>query len=132
MPLPGESALQKHLDEKNHLHADRHGSVAIGNASPIQNQILEYLEDRVRVFLEHRLDVERFDWRKFFSTRTLSYGGEDVRTAKWTTWANLEPALTYGAIGKIPAVDLSEGGVLDALRQPPEVSQTGMGVHQRP
>ena len=139
LPLPGKSALQKHVDEKdyarvwlylvvsglNYLHAGRHGSVTIGNPSPIQRQILEYLEGRVRVFLKHRFDVERFDWSKFLSTRTLSYGGEEVRTAKWTTWANLEPALPYGAIGKIPAVDLAEGGVLDALRHPEKYLKPG-------
>ena len=48
----------------------------------------------------------------------MSYSNEEVRTAKWTTWANIEPALPLGSIASIAAVDLAEGGVLDLLVEP--------------
>ena len=69
-------------------------------------------------FLSHSFSVSKFDWGKFLRTKTLSYTNEEVRTAKWTSWKNIKPALPYGHIGAIPAIELADGGVLDLLLDP--------------
>ena len=40
----------------------------------------------------------------FLRTRSLSYTGEDVHSAKWRNWDHLSPALPHGSsMGVIPA-----------------------------
>ncbi|CAE7703138.1 Tnks2 [Symbiodinium sp. CCMP2592] len=144
LPLPRKSEIARfRLERSNHkvwlyvvvsalnyLHGGRYAGVCVGPPTAVQSQILEYLEDRVHVFLKHEFCVEEFHWPRFLQTRTLSYGGEEVRTAQWTTWANLKPALPYGAIGKIPAIELAEGGVLDALQHPDRYLRPGWNDHE--
>ena len=96
----------------------------------IQSHVLGYLEDRVKVFLEHEFQVEQFLWSKFLQTRSLSYSGEEVRTARWTSWAHVKPALPYGAIGEVPAISLAEGGVLDALQNPERYLKANSDEHE--
>ena len=62
----------------------------------------------------HRLDqlgetVDSFDWNSFFQCRTIDYKGEEVKTAKSFSWANIGPALPK-EIGVVPLRDLCEQG----------------------
>ena len=45
--------------------------------------------------------------------------------ARWTTWENIRPALPYGHIASIPALDLAEDGVRDLLLHPTKYLKPG-------
>ena len=77
----------------------------------VQKSILEYFEECVKGFLEHPFRIELLHWLSFLQTRSLSYTGEEVRAAKWTSRANVSPALPYGSIGSIPALDSADEGL---------------------
>eukprot|EP00438_Fugacium_kawagutii_P027300 Skav202700 [mRNA] locus=scaffold654:350470:356680:- [translate_table: standard] len=53
--------------------------------------------------LEGRL--ETFDWQEFFTTRGIDYKGDEVKTARSFTWANISPALPQ-EIGKVPLAEV--------------------------
>ena len=144
LPLPGKHMLAEYRQTGNmskvwlyvlvcglnYLHSGRYGEVVVAPPTQLQSQVLAYLEDRVGVFLEHEFQVEQFLWSKFLQTRSLSYSGEEVRTARWTSWVHVKPALPYGAIGKIPAISLAEGGVLDALQNPERYLNANWDKHE--
>ena len=48
-----------------------------------------------------------------------------MKVAKWTSWANMEPALPFGHIGSISAVDLADGGVRELLLDPQRFLKPG-------
>ncbi|CAE7391853.1 Tnks2, partial [Symbiodinium sp. CCMP2592] len=102
----------------NYLNGGMHCPMQSFTATPLQSEILDYLSARVDCFLDHPFVLEKFDWSVFLQSRSLSYANEEVRTAKWTTWANVKPALPQGSIASIAAVDLAEDGVLDLLLSP--------------
>ena len=102
----------------NYLNGGYHCHMSSQSPTVLQSEILEYLEGRITCLLEQSFSLEKFDWSKFLQTCSVSYSNEEVRTAKWTTWANIEPALPLGSIASIAAVDLAEGGVLDLLVEP--------------
>ena len=92
--------------------------MSVGPPTVVQSKILSYLGERVGIFLEREFTVDRFDWSHFLQTRSVSYSGEEVRTAKWTSWDHVKPALPYGSIGSVRATDFAEGVVLNLLRDP--------------
>ncbi|CAE7940562.1 Tnks2, partial [Symbiodinium necroappetens] len=102
----------------NYLNAGQQAPLQSFKPSSVQQGILDYLDGRVDAFLSHSFNVSKFDWGKFLRTKTISYTNEEVRTAKWTSWKNIKPALPYGHIGAIPAIELADGGVLDLLSDP--------------
>ena len=53
--------------------------------------------------------LEHFDWEVFFSTRSIDYKGDEVKTARDFTWCNISPALPK-EIGKVPLVDVCTQG----------------------
>ena len=86
----------------NYLNGGIHVQLSSGPPTMVQSRILDYLRERVEVFLGHEFSINRFDWSHFLQTRSVSYSGEEVRTAKWT----VKPALPYGAIGSVRALTL--------------------------
>ena len=49
--------------------------------------------------------VEKFDWSKFFSSRTVDYQGDEVKVARSFCWENIAPALPK-EIGSVPLSDI--------------------------
>eukprot|EP00438_Fugacium_kawagutii_P023415 Skav216598 [mRNA] locus=scaffold2855:145436:149216:+ [translate_table: standard] len=45
--------------------------------------------------------VTAFDWDQFFSTRSIDYKGDEVKTARSFSWENIKPALP-NEIGRVP------------------------------
>ena len=107
----------------NYLNGGKHAARQTFEPSGIQSKILGFLRERVDRFLDQSFRIELFDWVSFLKTRSLSYTGEEVRSAKWTNWYHIAPALPRGCVGSIPALDLAEGGI-HAYRMPTFLSQT--------
>ena len=132
LPLPSAvdlvDALDTHQDEDlwvyllvaslNYMHGGNGAHFNQRPPSTVQKLCLDYLRSRVQAFMSHSFTLSEFDWKDFFSTQSLNYVGDEVKTAKWTTWANLEPALPYGHIGAINVLDLADGGVRELLMDP--------------
>ena len=132
LPLPSNNDLEQMRargDQKgiwlfivvcslNYLNGGIHVQMFSGPPSKVQSRILDYLRERVDVFLGHEFKIIRFDWSRFLQTRSVNYSGEEVRTAKWTSWGHVKPALPYGAIGSVRATEFAEGVVLNLLRNP--------------
>ena len=75
----------------------------------IQQKCLNQLKDDVIRLRDLSGAVSPFDWKEFFSTRTVDYHGEEVKTARIFSWANIAPALPK-EIGRVPLQDLCEHG----------------------
>lgn len=45
--------------------------------------------------------VDHFDWENFFTTRSIDYKGDEVKTAREFCWSNIAPALPK-EIGRVP------------------------------
>eukprot|EP00435_Cladocopium_sp_Y103_P057709 s1098_g20.t1 len=69
--------------------------------------------------------IESFDWDAFFSTRSIDYKGDEVKTAREFTWNNIAPALPK-EIGRVPLAEVCSLGAkhyvenFDAYLRPPE------------
>ena len=109
----------------NYLHGGKHVSLECSTPTEVQQRILDFLRGRVDCFLTHEFRVDVFDWREFLRTRSLSYTGEEVKSACWTSWENIKPALPYGSVGSVPALDLAEGGVREFLINPQNFLRNG-------
>ena len=109
----------------NYMHGGQRVRMSIGPGTDTQRGILEYLRDRIQLFRKHSFRIEPIDWKHFFQVRGISYSGEEVKVAKWTSWANVEPALPFGHIGSISAVDLADGGVRELLLDPQRFLKPG-------
>ena len=96
-----------------------------GEVSPLVKACLVWIvEDVQRIAaLEGRLEV--FDWDHFFSTRSIDYKGDEVKTAREFTWQNIAPALPK-EIGRVPLADVCTLGSkhyvenLDLYIRPPD------------
>ena len=102
----------------NYLNGGKHAEMRNFEPSCVQKSILDYLQDCVTGFLEHPFCVELFDWLSFLQTRSLSYTGEEVKAANRTSWANVSPALPYGSIGSISALELADEGLRSYIENP--------------
>ena len=143
LPLPSNTSVRTAMEKRdglslwffllvcalNYLNGGVHVRMGTFEANAIQQEILDYLKSRVDIYQEHEFEIGRFDWGKFLQTRTISYTNEEVRTAQWTSWSHVQPALPYGAVGSVRAVDYAEDGVLDLLLNPAQYLQ-GNRDHQ--
>ncbi|CAE7827088.1 unnamed protein product [Symbiodinium sp. CCMP2592] len=112
----------------NYMHGGQHAQMSIGPGTDTQRGILEYLRGRIQGFTTRSFRIEPIDWKQFFQIRGISYSGEEVKVAKWTSWENVEPALPFGHIGSISAVDLADGGVRELLLDPQRFLKPGFGM----
>ena len=62
-------------------------------ASDLQEKVLRGLFNEVERFCELGLKSVGVDWTTFFAVRGIDYKGDEVKVAKWVTWANIGPAL---------------------------------------
>ena len=138
LPLPSNTSVKKAVEKRdglflwffllvcalNYLNGGVHVRMGTFEANAIQQEILDYLKSQVDIYQEHEFEIGRFDWGKFLQTRTISYTNEEVRAAQWTSWSQVQPALPYGAIGSVRAVDYAEDGVLDLLLNPAQYLQS--------
>ena len=97
------------------------GGELLNDSSPsaLQLKVVESLLNEV-----HRLSmvpdvVSDFDWKDFFSARTIDYRGEEIKTAKYFSWRNIGPALPK-QIGVAALVDLCEHGCKHYVENFPE------------
>ena len=132
LPLPSRDSVKRAVEKRdgvslwlfllvcalNYLNGGVHARMETLDASPVQQVILGYLKGRVDVFQEHEFEIGTFDWGKFLQTRTVSYTYEEVCAAQWTSLDHVQPALPYGAIGSVKAIEYAEDGVLDLLLNP--------------
>ena len=109
----------------NYMHGGQRVRMSIGPGTETQRGILDYLRGRIQLFTKHTFRIEPIDWKQFFQVRGISYSGEEVKVAKWTSWANVEPALPFGHIGSISAVNLADGGVRELLLDPQRFLKPG-------
>ena len=105
LPLPMHPALADDswmvflVLSLNYMHGGQRIRMSIGPGTDIQRSILDYLRDRIQLFTKHSFRIEPIDWKQFYQVHGISYSGEEVKVAKWTSWANVEPALPFGHIG---------------------------------
>ncbi|CAE7349712.1 unnamed protein product [Symbiodinium sp. CCMP2592] len=139
LPLPRSSSVKEWREKEmsaelwyfnvvvalNYLHGGKHVSLECSTPTEVQQGILDYLRGRVDCFLTHEFRVDVFDWREFLRTRSLSYTGEEVKSACWTSWENIKPALPHGSVGSVSALDLAEGGVREFLINPQSFLRKG-------
>ena len=63
--------------------------------------------------------VEPLDWHSNMLQKAVSYTGEEIGVAQQLTWSQVEPALPpFGCAAAIPADQLAQGGVREALLRP--------------
>lgn len=139
LPLPGPSSLPYTPDEDdpeaswmlilvaslNYMHGGQDSSFEAWPGTPLQQQIMSYLRSRVRLFIANEFTIDEVDWNEFFRVKSISYSGEEVKVARWTKWENIKPALPYGHIASISALDLAEDGVRDLLLNPTKYLKPG-------
>ena len=77
--------------------------------SVVHGKILESFLHDVQRICDLTDTVDEFDWTSFFRCRTIDYRGEEVKTAKFFSWANIGPALPK-EIGVVELRDLCEQG----------------------
>ena len=139
LPLPGPKSLPECSERDdpeaswmlvlvaslNYMHGGQDSSFSAWPGTPLQQQIISYLRSRVRLFMENEFTIEAVDWEEFFKVTSVSYSGEEVKVARWTNWEHIKPALPYGHIASIPALDLAEDGVRDLLLHPTKYLKKG-------
>ena len=87
------------------------GSFVFCNEKPSSLQ-LGFLEDLLKDVIRMKEvwgDLDEFDWKEFFRTRTVDYQGEEVKLAKRFKWSNIAPALPV-EVGRVPLEDVCEKG----------------------
>ena len=77
--------------------------------STLHGKILKSLLYDVQRICELTDTVDEFDWTSFFRCRTIDYKGDEIKTAKFFSWANIGPALPK-EIGIVELRDLCEQG----------------------
>ena len=77
--------------------------------SKVHCRLLEGFMNDVHRLSDLKETVDSFDWKTFFSSRSIDYKGEEVKTAKSFSWSNIGPALPK-EIGVVPLRDLCEQG----------------------
>eukprot|EP00438_Fugacium_kawagutii_P016937 Skav234517 [mRNA] locus=scaffold2162:214817:223139:- [translate_table: standard] len=74
-----------------------------------QATCLQHLVRHVRSFSSVSVPIEHFDWKDFFSVKSIDYKGDEVRVARWFQWGNIEPALPQD-VGTVSLVDVCTHG----------------------
>ena len=73
--------------------------------SKVASQCLELISKDIERVSGLSGKLEDFNWREFFSTRTIDYKGDEVRSAKAFRWQNISPALPP-EIGRVPLAEV--------------------------
>ena len=81
----------------------------VSKASELQRKVMRGLYIEVERFCELGLKSVGVDWTTFFAVRGIDYKGEEVKVAKWVTWANIGPALPK-EIGAVPLEEVCSLG----------------------
>eukprot|EP00435_Cladocopium_sp_Y103_P031778 s555_g8.t1 len=93
-------------------------------------ECLRLLSKDVGKFSEMSLRLDDFCWIDFFSTRTIDYKGDEVKTARTFNWENIRHALPK-EVGKVPLEEVCTLGALhyvqnfDSFIKPPEMWDLG-------
>lgn len=91
----------------------------------VQKQCLDALLKDVTRFCEIQANVEDVAWSEFFRIKAIDYKGDEVRVARWFSWANIKPALPV-EIGRVPLEEVCSKGCrhyvenFDLYLRPPE------------
>eukprot|EP00438_Fugacium_kawagutii_P027994 Skav202945 [mRNA] locus=scaffold422:428893:433714:+ [translate_table: standard] len=91
------------------------GNVANVTITPIQKQVLSFLEEQCRRALSWESPEEDISWEKFFRVRGIDYKGEEVQTAQPVQWENLSPALP-DEVGTVDLEEVVEHGSLHYVK----------------
>ncbi len=83
------------------------GSDLFNDGKPTGGQLscLKVLLVDVQRISEFQGKFENFEWDTFFLNRGIDYQGEEVKVARWFSWANISPALPL-EVGKAPLGEL--------------------------
>ena len=81
----------------------------VSKASELQRKVMRGLYIEVERFCELGLKSVGVDWTTVFAVRGIDYKGEEVKVAKWVTWANIGPALPK-EIGAVPLEEVCSLG----------------------
>ena len=74
-----------------------------GSMTSLQKDLLEGMRSELEEILGWDETFEEISWSSFFSTRSIDYMGDEVATAKSTSWANLKSAIPR----EVGSVDLA-------------------------
>ena len=92
------------------------------NVSPpteVQQAALAHLEKLVELQLREPQVIPDVDWMRELNKVAVDYGGAEVKVASNMKLCQLVPGLPpQGYAGKIPALDIAEGAVKEALADP--------------
>ena len=80
-----------------------------GEVNLFHGKLLENFLHDVHRISELKDTVDEFDWNSFFQCRTIDYKGDEIKTAKSFSWANIGPALPR-EIAVVQLRDLCEMG----------------------
>jgi hypothetical protein len=80
-----------------------------GLVTKCHQRVLESFLHDIRRLSEITETVDEFDWAEFFRCRTIDYRGEEVKTARSFSWANIGPTLPK-EIGIVQLRDVCEQG----------------------
>ena len=72
-----------------------------GPVNEVTRHCLELLVRDVKRVSGWTGKLEAFDWDSFFTTRGIDYKGDEVKTVRNFTWANIAPALS-AEVGRVP------------------------------
>eukprot|EP00438_Fugacium_kawagutii_P029680 Skav211484 [mRNA] locus=scaffold2188:226124:230616:- [translate_table: standard] len=77
--------------------------------SPLQCELIRGLAEDVNSVCKWTERFEDLTWQSFFRMRSVDYLGDEVATAKHTSWENLAPAIP-SQVGTVELSQLLEGG----------------------
>eukprot|EP00438_Fugacium_kawagutii_P018925 Skav209942 [mRNA] locus=scaffold102:393196:398480:+ [translate_table: standard] len=77
----------------------------------LHKELLQGLFEDVKVTLSWGHVFNDVSWNSFFRSRGVDYAGDEVATAKYTSWDNLKSAIP-AQVGTVELCDLLDGGCL--------------------
>ena len=76
----------------------------------VQDGALKYLHDQSLRMATWSEKFDALSWQDFFRVKGVDYRGEEILTAKFTSWSNIEPALP-SEVGTVDLSKITELGV---------------------
>ena len=76
----------------------------------VQDGALKYLHDQSLRMATWSEKFDALSWQDFFRVKGVDYRGEEILTAKFTSWSNVEPALP-SEVGRVGLSKITELGV---------------------
>lgn len=76
----------------------------------VQDGALKYLHEQSLGMATWSEKFEELPWEEFFRVKGVDYRGEEILTAKFTSWSNIEPALP-NEVGTVDLCKITELGV---------------------